>query len=265
MAVADYHVTTIAELREHASESNVRIYVDNDLDAGSSEWETLRIGDATGIYFQGHKLLRPLVKANNYLFEKGSVRDAKILNVFENGGFYLTRDTNFYNCAMSCRVSTITSDVFYGGTIHNCNFNIDFPNLYNAKVFGITRWNDQLKDSLFTINGNVNRFIFDRYIAGSDSNVYCAVGCRFDGKLTGSMVGFAASKYNFAMNDCIINVDTTDCNVTGSNASNHGKVWYNSDIFNKGTFPSRWKAVTTEQLMNPEYMKSVGLDVEILG
>lgn len=270
MARTEYHVSTLAEIRAHASEDNVAIYVDNDIDAGSAEWETINIGSATEIIFQNHKLLRPLIKSGHALFTGGTIRNGKLVNVFEKGSPYMFDTVNLIDCAVSLRASNTSTAIFRNCIFSRCNVNIDFPNLGNAAVFDQSAANRYPRDSLFTINGNIsdNIFLNDSL---PDDGVLCAEGCRFDGKVTGIFQGFAWSTTRamkvFGMDDCIVNLDITDCSVGTYNHSNPyiGAVWYNSDIFNKGRFPSTWKAVTSEELRDPEVLKARGLNVVVMG
>lgn len=201
-----YLVKSIAELREAATKSGAYVKVIADLDCNEEnylEWETLNIS-AKEIDFDGRSLTKPYIKTGNVLFNGSTIKNAKILKVYENGANAVITNARMEYVALTAFLSSIVGAVLDNCTAQECNFIIENK---NPKSGWFTMQDPGYKHCRFLLTGRAPNGVFYSW---NDRNpgIMVANGCRIEGKVTGLASG--KKIVTGSISDCVIALDTSD-------------------------------------------------------
>lgn len=284
-----YEIITCQELQEVMATDGAYGIVMNDLDCnkdGITEWNMYITENAffSEIDFQNHILNNVYIKSDGYFcgcsYRKvGTIKNASILNVYENGANGFSSNVGFYNCAISIYGNSFKSDMFYNYLeqyvyIDLCNIYIENTNSNKKVWFNI--WGNSsdcsIKNSKLTLKGNIGNsegksLLFSRY-GYNNLNFLVMKDCLIEGKLTGLNYASAnildgASGNKSATTGCIYNIDLSEnmCGKIGND--NSGTV----NIVNKDLLPAdtslsdKYKLVSGEDILNPDVLTSLGFPV----
>ena len=265
-----YLVDNIADFRTVSVEDNVYIKLTADLDCnkeGYLEWQTLT-SRCKEVDFDGHALINPLIATSNYLVY-GSItplyKNGQILNVYENGTYGVLYSVALSNMSISAFLTKPVDKPFLGMVAEGCNFVINNQNLNNkawfsvsSDIFGMTAF----KDCRFELygNANTNGYIFESW--SSLARNVTADGCRFEGvlKQVANYMIFGGTIMN-----CVFAVDTASDKVTGVTIGGLAQTANNTNIYQSDIsgLTDHRSAIpcTSEQILDPDYLNSVGFTV----
>lgn len=182
-------VDNIADFRVACAETDAYVKVIADMDCEKEkylQWYTLT-SNAIEVDFDGHMLKNPMIAENNRLFNgqgKTIIKNAKILNIYENAGYHVISDATLENTAISTELKRIKDTPFVNVSATNCNFNILHNHMGNiidmSQMFHLIELNNVngLQDTRIEING----IVVDDIITADASTVEVR-GCRIEGKV----------------------------------------------------------------------------------
>lgn len=283
-----YQITTCQELQEVMAINGAYGIVMNDLDCnkdGITEWNGYITVDSffAEIDFQNHILNNVYIKSNGYFcgcsYDKvGTIKNACILNVYENGGQGFSRNVRFYHCAISIYANGFKSYIISASNsaayMELCNLYVENTN--SNKYTWFYTWGEEadcyFKNSLLTLKGDIgnsngNSLLFSRY-GYNNSSFLVMKDCLIEGKLTGLNYASVnildgASGNKSATTGCIYNIDLSEnmCGKIGND--NSGTV----NIVNKDLLPTdmtlsdKYQLVSSEDILNPDILTSLGFPV----
>lgn len=282
-----YEITTCQELQEVMATNGAYGIVMNNLDCnedGIFEWNMYITKDAffSEIDFQNHILNNVYIKTGgrfcgNSYNKLGNIKNASILNVYENGADSFSSNVGFYNCAISIYGNSFKSNMFYNSEqsvyIDLCNIYIENTNSNKKVWFNI--WGNSsdcsIKNSKLTLKGNIGNsdgvsLLFSRS-GYNNSDFLVMKDCLIEGKLTG--LNYASSAlldgngHKSATTGCIYNIDLSENKFGGIGTNNSGTV----NIVNKDLLPAdtslsdKYKLVSGADILNPDVLTSLGFPV----
>lgn len=283
-----YQITTCQELQEIMAINGAYGIVMNDLDCnkdGITEWNMYITENAffSEIDFQNHILNNVYIKSDGCFcgcsYNKvGTIKNACILNVYENGGRGFSYNVGFYHCAISIYGNSFKNYMIYANNesiyMELCNIYIENTNLNKSVWF--STWGKEsdcyFKNSKLTLKGNIGNsegksLLFSRY-GYNNSNFLVMKDCLIEGKLTGlnyasSNILDGASGDKSATTGCIYNIDLSENMCGGIGNDNSGTV----NIVSKDLLPAntslsdKYKLVSGEDILNPDVLTSLGFPV----
>ena len=281
-----YQITTCQELQEVMAINGAYGIVMNDLDCnkeGITEWD-VNITESTffaEIDFQNHILNNVYIKSNGYFcgcaYDKvGTIKNACILNVYENGGKGFSYNVGFYHCAISIYANSFKSYIIYASNelshMELCNLYIENTNSNKYTWFNIRGKGDDcyFRNSHLTLkgdigNGNKNSLLFDRK-GYNNSDFLVMKDCLIEGRLYGItssnfLDGGNGSKS--ATTGCVYNIDLTENTFSKIGNDNSGTVnIVNKDLLPAGmTLSDKYQLVSSEDILNPDILTSLGFPV----
>ena len=170
-----YQITTCQELQKVMAIDRAYGIVMNDLDCnkeGITEWDVYITESRffAEIDFQNHilNLNNVYIKSNGYFcgcsYDKvGTIKNACILNVYENGGQGFSRNVGFYHCAISIYANSFKSYIIWASNsnayMELCNLYVENTNSNKYTWFNI--WGKEsdcyFKNSLLTLKGDIGK------------------------------------------------------------------------------------------------------------
>ena len=281
-----YQITTCQELQEIMAINGAYGIVMNDLDCnkdGITEWNGYITVDSffAEIDFQNHILNNVYIKSDGYFcgcsYNKvGTIKNACILNVYENGGQGFSRNVGFYHCAISIYANSFKSYIIWASNsaayMELCNLYVENTNSNKYTWFNI--WGKEsdcyFKNSLLTLKGDIGKsngnsllFIRDGY---SNSNFLVMKDCLIEGRLygvTNSNFLDGGNSNKSATTGCVYNIDLTENTFSKIGNDNSGTV----NIVNKDLLPTdmtlsdKYQLVSSEDILNPDILTSLGFPV----
>lgn len=282
-----YEITTCQELQEVMATDGAYGIVMNDLDCnkdGITEWNVSITTNTffSEIDFQNHILNNVYIKSDGYFcrcsYSKVStIKNASILNVYENGAEGFSSNVGFYNCAISIYGNSFKSNMFYYSDqsvyIDLCNIYIENTNSNKKVWFNV--WGKgsdcSIKNSKLTLKGNIGNsdgvsLLFSRS-GYNNSDFLVMKDCLIEGKLTGLNYASCALLdgigHKSATTGCIYNIDLSENKFGKIGTNNSGTV----NIVNKDLLPAntslsdKYKLVSGEDILNPDVLTSLGFPV----
>ena len=281
-----YQITTCQELQEVMAINRAYGIVMNDLDCnrdGITEWNGYITVDSffAEIDFQNHILNNVYIKSNGYFcgssYNKvGVIKNACILNVYENGGQGFSLNVRFYHCAISIYANSFKGCIIQAlnpaAYMELCNLYIENTNSNKQTWFYI--WGEEadcyFKNSLLTLKGDIgksngNSLLFSRD-GYNNSNFLVMKDCLIEGRLYGITTsnfldGGNGSKS--ATTGCVYNIDLTENTFSKIGNDNSGTV----NIVNKDLLPTdmtlsdKYQLVSSEDILIPSLNASLGFPV----
>lgn len=239
------------------------------------EWQTISFSFSSGwLDLDGHTIKNAMVAKNGVMFQNkynngsGSaytIKNGKILNIFNNSASRYFEGVNFYNVSMSLSGTNLSSNVFYSCTFDSCAVYIKSNKLNGSCLqFGTSKNSDfwfDIKD------------LNSKPVLMSDEIDNCRIRGKVAGKVCLDMYSFGTYRYTLftlsnarsgdaPINYSVIELDTTDAIAEGGGRIITGRcsaTVYNKDISPKfeigkdGFYP-----LTTEQIRNADSLDDVG-------
>ena len=281
-----YQITTCQELQEVMAINGAYGIVMNDLDCnkeGITEWD-VNITESTffaEIDFQNHILNSVYIKSNGYFcrcaYDKvGTIKNACILNVYENGGQGFSCNVGFYHCAISIYANSFKSYIIWASNsaayMELCNLYVENTNSNKYTWFNV--WGKEadcyFKNSLLTLKGDIgksngNSLLFIRD-GNSNSNFLVMKDCLIEGRLygvTSSNFLDGGNSSKSATTGCVYNIDLTENTFSKIGNDNAGTVnIVNKDLLPTGmTLSDKYQLVSSEDILNPDILTSLGFPV----
>lgn len=281
-----YQITTCQELQEIMAINGAYGIVMNNLDCnkdGITEWNGYITVDSffAEIDFQNHILNNVYIKSNGYFcgcsYNKvGIIKNACILNVYENGGQGFSYNVGFYHCAISIYANSFKSYIIWASNsaayMELCNLYIENTN--SNKYTWFNTWGKEadcyFKNSLLTLKGDIGKsngnsllFIRDGY---NNSNFLVMKDCLIEGRLygiTNSNFLDGEDGNKSATTGCVYNIDLTENTFSKIGNDNSGTVnIVNKDLLPAGmTLSDKYQLVSSEDILIPSLNASLGFPV----